>query len=445
MKRLFESSQRVGNLKKAMKPEHPTIEILTHFEPLKALSAEQLQLLSSILEVQKAKSGARLIAQGSNDDYSYFLIKGRLKLTASDGKVRIIDEKDQSAKTPLAQLRPRMYNVDALTKVEYLKVDAHLLTDIHKSTQVGEDRAHGYTVNESSIENSGQSFADELANHLMSDLDKDELKLPSLPDVAVRIGRALRDEISDADTIAEMIQVDPVITAKLIKAANSAIYGRRVPVDTCSGAVVRLGADVTHKLVLSYAMKELFQTRSPQLKQRMQELWTHSTRVAALCYVLAKIDKRFQAEHALLIGLLHDIGTVPIITYASSYGEKANDLEAIDQIIGQLRGQIGAMILTKWGFSHDFVTAAAEGEDWMRDPDGPPRLLRSAGHLPTACHDRYTCGHELASIRCSPSAPPTRAWGTYAKNEPQYSGTGKRSNCPCRIASCYLRKTNEPN
>jgi len=355
-----------------MESIQPTSEVLAHFSPLNALSQEQLHLLASIVEIKTAASGTRLIKQGSNDDHSFFLVKGKLRLTAQDGKVRVIDESDQSARTPIAQLRPRMYDVDALTTVQYLQIDSHLLVDIHKSAQASADQSSSYMVNEDGLGNGTESFADQLANHLMTDLDKDQLKLPSLPDVAIRIGRALKDDISDADTIALMIQVDPVITAKLIKASNSAIYGRRVPVDTCAGAVVRLGSDVTHKLVISYAMKELFQTRSPVLKQRMQALWSHSTRVAALCFVLAKFDKRFIPEHALLIGLLHDIGTVPIINYASTYGEDGNDGAAIDQIINRLRGQIGALILTKWGFSEDFVAAAADGENWMRDTEGPP-------------------------------------------------------------------------
>ena len=64
-----------------------------------------------------------------------------------------------------------------------------------------------------------------------------------------KTGKALEDKVSDAATIAEMIQTDPQITL-LIKASNSAMYGRRSEVETCTGAVIRLGTDVTHKLVL---------------------------------------------------------------------------------------------------------------------------------------------------------------------------------------------------
>ncbi len=354
-----------------MESKQPDIKMLSHFAPLGALSQEQLQLLASIVELKTVPSGTRVIHKGSNEDCSYFLVSGRLKLIAADGKSRMIDAEDESARAPIAQLRPRMYDVDALTTAEYLCVESHLLIDIHKSNQSSGDHMIGYMVSDSSDPRVSQEFSDTLANHLMSDLDKDQLALPSLPDVAIRIGRALKDEVSDAETIASIVQRDPVITAKLIKASNSAIYGRRVPVETAAGAVVRLGSEVTHKLVISYAMKELFKSSSGFLKKRMQALWVHSTKVAAICYVLAKLDKCFDPEHALLVGLLHDIGTVPIITYASTHKGEIDDA-ALDQTIGQLKGQIGSLILTKWGFSSDMVTAAADGEQWLRDTGGEP-------------------------------------------------------------------------
>jgi len=345
---------------------------LSHFAPLEALSQEQLHFLASIVELKTVPAGTRIIEKGSNEDCSFFLVKGQLQLTASDGKSRLMDATDPGARAPIAQLRPRMYDVKANTTAEFIKIDSHLLLDIHNTTVDDDSTMTGYTVSEAAESHPSHEFAEQLTNHLMADLENDELKLPSLPDVAIRVGKALKDEVSDADKIAAIIQSDPVITAKLIKASNGAIYGRRVPVETVAGAVIRLGSDVTHKLVVSYAMKELFQTKSPMLKQRMKSLWSHSTKVAAICFVLAKMDKRFEAEHALLIGLLHDIGTVPILNYASTYGEQGNDSEVVDKIIQQLKGQIGTLILTKWGFSNELVVAAAEGEKWSRDTGGPP-------------------------------------------------------------------------
>ena len=216
------------------------------------------------------------------------------------------------------------------------------------------------------------NFKNQLANRFLEDLENDRLILPSLPDVAMRVASVLENGISDADSIAEVIQTDPAITIKLIKAANSAMYGRCLPVETCAAAVVRLGSALTHKLVLSLSMRELFTTESPQLQRRMRKLWKHSTEVAALCYVMARRDTRFNPEQAMLVGLLHDIGVVAILNYIDKFPVEVTLPEIIDDAVKSLRARTSSMILEKWRFPREFTVAAFEAEDWMRDTGGVP-------------------------------------------------------------------------
>jgi len=216
------------------------------------------------------------------------------------------------------------------------------------------------------------NFKNQLANQFLEDLENDRLILPSLPDVAMRVARALDNGVSDADSIAEVIQTDPAITAKLIKAANSAMYGRCMPVETCSAAVVRLGSALTHKLVLSLSMRELFTSESPQLQQRMKMQWKHSTEVAALCFVLARRDSRFNPEQAMLVGLLHDIGVVAVLNYIDKFPLEVTQPAIIDDAVKNLRARTSSMILEKWRFPSEFTVAAFEAEDWMRDTGGVP-------------------------------------------------------------------------
>lgn len=204
----------------------------------------------------------------------------------------------------------------------------------------------------------------------LQDMEDDLLELPSLPEVATRIGRALKDDTSDANTIAGIVQTDPAMTAKLIKAANSAMYGRCTPVANCSAAVVRLGTHITHKLVISFCLRELFKSESRELQQRMEVLWKHSTRVAAICCVLAKHDTGFDPEQAMLIGLLHDIGVVSLLSYAEGFPLEARSPEFLDDLVGCLRAQASSTILSRWRFSADYVNAALEGEEWMRETGG---------------------------------------------------------------------------
>lgn len=216
------------------------------------------------------------------------------------------------------------------------------------------------------------NFKNQLANRFLEDLENDRLILPSLPDVAIRVARVLDNGISDAESIAEVIQTDPAITIKLIKAANSAMYGRCLPVETCSAAVVRLGSALTHKLVLSLSMRELFTSESPLLQERMKALWKHSTEIGALCFVLARRDTRFNPEQAMLVGLLHDIGVVAVLNYIDKFPVEVTQPQIIDDAVKSLRARTSSMILEKWRFPAEFTVAAFEAEDWMRDTGGIP-------------------------------------------------------------------------
>lgn len=349
---------------------HPTTEELKRFLPLQALSAQQLALLAGVAEIRTAGPGDVLMELGSHDNHTYFLLQGTLVLDSADRHRLEISDGDASARSPIALLRPRKYRVRAHGPVRYLLIDNAYLEDIAQRHGAASG-VEGYEVS-GDLANGTTAFEDQLSELMQADLRRDQLVLPSLPEVAIRIGRALEDGISDAHKIAEIIQIDPVITAKLIRAANSALYGGRSPVESCAGAVVRLGGDVTHKLVLSYALRELFQTDSALLQKRMEELWRHSTEVAALCYVLARKDSRFKAEHAMLVGLLHDIGIVAILNYAQNFPDETMHAESIDRAVSSLRAQIGGMILDRWGFPADFVTAAREAEEWMRNRGEQP-------------------------------------------------------------------------
>jgi HD-like signal output (HDOD) protein len=210
-----------------------------------------------------------------------------------------------------------------------------------------------------------------LSFDLYRDLRSEKLDLPTLPEVAVRIGRAVKDDTRDAARIAEIIQTDPVITAKLIRVANSAYYGGMNPLNSCEGAIVRLGIDTTHNLVLTFALQDLFNSKSVELKKRMRQLWKHSTRVAALCFVLAKKTRCFAPDQVLLAGLIHDIGEIAILTYLDKYTTFTSlEEKQIDAVVAALRGQVGGMILRYWDFPPEFVTVAVDADEWRRDP-GP--------------------------------------------------------------------------
>ncbi|MCF6355289.1 MAG: HDOD domain-containing protein [Candidatus Polarisedimenticolaceae bacterium] len=346
---------------------HPSVEALQRYHILKGLSVDQLSLLAKSLIIEQAPRGKTVIKRGSDEQISFFLLAGEIELQAKDGNTNTISCGQERARKPIAQLLPRLYDVVAATPIQFIQIDNQLLIGLSQQPDVEQ-----MEFNETFLDSDINDTVSIMKQCLKEDLANEQLSLPSLPDVAVRIGQALGDKVTDAKRIARIIQTDMAMTAKIIRVANSALYTSRNPVENCSNAVVRLGVHTTHQLVLSFALRELFHTKSSIIQTHMQSLWRHSREVAAICYVLAKLTKQFNPEHAMLAGLLHDIGTVVILTYAEKFPDITNNKDHLEHVIDDMRGAVGGMVLRSWGFVDDLVLVTEEAENWQRDPAEAP-------------------------------------------------------------------------
>ena len=213
-----------------------------------------------------------------------------------------------------------------------------------------------------------------LFTEIYDDLINDRLLLPSMPEVALKIRHLVEDNDIPVPQLAKVLNTDPAISAKLIKSANGALYHGQPAVDTCARAISRLGLNTTKHLVVSFVMRNLFHEKihTDLLKERARNLWHHSVEVASISMALAYATPGFDAEEALLAGLLHDIGELVILTYAESYPDLIVDSEALDGVIKQLKAEIGAVILREWQFPEAFVEAAFGAEEWTRDSGEKP-------------------------------------------------------------------------
>jgi len=350
-----------------------TAETLQFFSNFANTQERLLRRILDDTDIKTAVKGEKIIELGDTSDDGFFLVKGTLILKAADGGTRTIEAGSESARNQIAQLIPRRYQVFAATEVEYLRIPNPLINSCKVDNTFG--ISSSIIVDESQLDdhNNNQrdseiAFENEISYQLYHDLKADRLVLPSLPDIAVRIGRALKNENNSAKHISELVQADPAICAKLVKACNSPLYSGAAKVDSCHNAVVRLGMQTTHKLVMTFALKDLYKTTSALLNRRMKKLWDHSTRVAAISHVLAKKLGKFDPDHALLAGLVHDIGVLAILVYALEFPEAQSNKGVLDNVIANLRGQIGSMILRSWDFPEDLHNIPIDAENWSRAP-----------------------------------------------------------------------------
>lgn len=194
-----------------------------------------------------------------------------------------------------------------------------------------------------------------------------KIDLPSLPEVATQINIALHDPDINLKDVAKLINTDPVIAARIMQAANSAIYGGGKKIIGIQEAVFKIGLQATRTLVLSVVLHNLFVPQAPLIKRYMHALYEHSIYIAALSHAIARRLKHFDADYAMLAGLIHDIGIIPILIFADKNPELNDNVILLDSAIHNLHGFVGGLLLNQWGFDHDLVVTAEESDDWFRD------------------------------------------------------------------------------
>lgn len=204
-----------------------------------------------------------------------------------------------------------------------------------------------------------------------SSMQTNQLVLPTIPDVSFKIRRAINDDKANNAKIARIVQIDPSITSRLIKIANSPLYRGRKQIESCPEALTRLGLEAARNIITAFSMKSIFKAKSPLINHEMVELWKHSSYVAAISAVIAHKIRGFDPDRAMLAGLIHDIGIVPILLHADNHPDIITRAEDIADTIKQLRADIGVEITRQWDFPSDFEDVVINAENWYRDDDRP--------------------------------------------------------------------------
>ncbi len=233
--------------------------------------------------------------------------------------------------------------------------------------------------------------AEQFFEELKKAVETDQLVLPTLPEVALKIREAVESENSSAQQIAETLTQDASLSARLIQVANSPLYRSRTPIEDLQMAVTRLGIRMVRDLVISLAMKQIYQATSDVLDEHFRNSWNTSVEIAAICRMLASTVPGINAEQALLAGLIHNIGALPILVMAEDDDDLFQDFEALGQIIWELQGPVGELILKTWNFADPFIEVVKHSHDFDYDHTGGPTFidlvqtaLLQGGHVPDA-------------------------------------------------------------
>ncbi len=231
---------------------------------------------------------------------------------------------------------------------------------------------------------------------LFEDLEKDRLVLPTLPEVALKVRDTLEDDNSSMIDVAKVITNDAALSARLIQISNSPLLRANRQIETVEAAVTRMGSNMVRNLITSIAMEQMFQATSDATDKRLRAVWENSTQIAAIASALSIPHPGLQTDQALLAGLVHDIGTLPILSRAEDYPDLLDNETALDRIIASAHVKIGAAILRAWNFSDDLIRVAAEHENLSRNHAGPPDYVDIV--IVANLQDAYGTDHPYARV-----------------------------------------------
>ena len=201
------------------------------------------------------------------------------------------------------------------------------------------------------------------AAELEACLTADEIDLPSLPDVVLKIREALARDDVDLNRIAELAGADPALAARLMKIANSALFSRsNVPPGSLHEAIVRLGSRTVRNTAIALAAQQVFiGYSSGSVRTEVGRVWRHSVYVAALSHLLLTLKRtEIPPEDGFLAGLLHEVGTLFILLRSKDQEALWSEANALAAVIQAWQARIGAKIVKQWEFSPALIEAVRE-------------------------------------------------------------------------------------
>lgn len=191
--------------------------------------------------------------------------------------------------------------------------------------------------------------------------------LPTFPQVAQRLIQVASDDSRSLQDVAHIIEHDQALGAKVLRVANSAMFGARRQIRTVQHAAVMLGMNNVRKYALTVSVFGVQAAgESEAAQQARRRSWVHAMAVAVLARLIAAELGVGGVEEAAVAGLVHDIGKVVFdIVRPGEYDrvielmhKEQLDLRSAERLVfGTDHSILGGELAQRWGLHSDLVAA----------------------------------------------------------------------------------------
>jgi HD-like signal output (HDOD) protein len=209
--------------------------------------------------------------------------------------------------------------------------------------------------------------------------------LPTLPTIVLQLHRVLDDPDAGASEVAAVIEQDPALTVRLLRAVNSSAFARSgPPISSVTGAVSMLGVNQVRAVCVVLAVMKAFGGPASRFDARV--FWTHSATVAQLARELwdrVGLARSVTPDDAYVVGLLHDVG---LLVLDQHFREDLDDVLAMqrdgeslapleEQQLGMDHGAVAGLLIGRW----QLPSWVAEAVSHHNHPgDAPPEVSQLA-------------------------------------------------------------------
>jgi len=202
-------------------------------------------------------------------------------------------------------------------------------------------------------------------------LVKSASRLFTLPEICMKIQDVINDPSSSAADIAKLIAIDPALSARLLKIANSSFYNFPSQIDSLGRAVNLIGTEDLYNLALATCTPDAFSKLSNSDLIDIGSFWRHSVMAGLIGRSLGQSCSVRHSESLFLAGLFHNLGQLVVleqvpesyIKIEQSKDDNKSPWQIEKEILGHTYSEIGTALLVHWKMPTNILALVSDQHD----------------------------------------------------------------------------------
>ena len=204
-----------------------------------------------------------------------------------------------------------------------------------------------------------------MENEVLKEKVQNIIQLPALPTIAVEVASLIDNPQTSVSKLTEVISADQVLTAKVLKIANSPFYGFQRKISTLDFAIMVLGFDSLKEILISISLISAFKKKQDKFFNS-KDFWQHALAAGIAARTLARqLGYRISGE-SFVAGLLHDIGILVTHQYfheeykkiVGAMADGKSTFQDMEQVVlFATHGEIGGWLAERWNLPEQLIEA----------------------------------------------------------------------------------------